>query len=292
MADVLRTEPTRVADPGSGRHQSSRPIFGHAPTGFSRAPAPLVILGSLGAAFFVIPLAGLLLNTPWPQLPTLLLAPEARQALWLSLVCSLWATALCVLLGVPLAWILQRTQMPGRGWLRAVTTLPVVLPPVAGGVALLFAFGRHGIIGDFLYRVFGFQMAFSIVGVVIAEAFVAMPFLVLTMSGALESANRRLEAAACTFGASRWTVFWRVTLPTVRSSLIAGTVLSWARALGEFGATITFAGNFPGRTQTMPLAVYVALETNPDSAIALSLVLVLVSLVVLVSVRRLPAAKL
>jgi len=243
-------------------------------------------LGLLGAAVFVLPLAGLLAAAPWGSLWSLLNTAEARTALWLSLECSLCATVLCVLLGVPLAWLLQRTNLPGRRLLRAVVTLPVVLPPVAGGVALLVVFGRRAALGRFFSDSLGINLFFSTPGVILAETFVALPFLVLTMSGALQGADLRFEEAARTFGAGRWTVFWRVTLPSVRPSLLAGTVLSWARALGEFGATITFAGNLPGRTQTMPLAVYVALETDPDAAIALSLVLVAVSLVVLVSLRR------
>jgi len=251
-----------------------------------RPPVILVIPATIGAALFVLPLLGLLVKAPWEQIGTLLAAPEARDALWLSLVCSLSATILCVLLGVPLAWVQQRTTLPGRSVLRAITTLPVVLPPVAGGVALLYAFGGRGLFGWLFNRDTGIQLAFTTTGVIIAETFVAMPFMVLSMSGALQSVDHRIEEAARTFGASRWTVFWRVTLPLVRPSLIAGTVLSWARALGEFGATITFAGNFPGRTQTMPLAVYVALESNSDAAVALSLVLVAVSLTILISLRR------
>jgi len=251
-----------------------------------RPPLLLVVLATVGAGLFVFPLAGLLVKAPWEQLPALLVAPEARDALGLSLLCSLSATALCVLLGVPLAWVQQRTRLPGRGLLRAITTLPVVLPPVAGGVALLYAFGSRGIFGWVLNRDTGIQLAFTTTGVIIAETFVAMPFMVITISGALQSVDRRLEEAARTFGANRWTIFWRVTLPLIRPSLIAGTVLSWARALGEFGATITFAGNYPGKTQTMPLAVYVALETNPDAAVALSLILVAVSLGILTGLRR------
>ena len=249
-------------------------------------PLPLVVLGSLGAAVFVLPLAGLLNAAPWGSMWSLLSAPEAGTALRLSLLCSLSATVLCVLLGVPLAWLLQRTNLPGRRLVRAVVTLPVVLPPVAGGVALLVVFGRRAALGRFISDTLGINLFFSTPGVILAETFVALPFLVLTMSGAMQGADTRLEEAARTFGAGRWTVFRRVTLPSVWPSLMAGTVLSWARALGEFGATITFAGNLPGRTQTMPLAVYVALETNPDAAVALSLVLVAVSLAVLVSLRR------
>jgi molybdate transport system permease protein len=183
-------------------------------------------------------------------------------------------------------WMLRRVSFPGRGILSAITTLPVVLPPVVGGVALLLVFGRRGIIGGPLYEYTGLQLPFSTLGTIIAEAFVAMPFLVLAVGGALQSMDERLEEAARTLSASRWTVFWRITVPAIRPSLIAGAVLCWARALGEFGATITFAGNFPGKTQTLPLAVYVALETNLEAAITLSLVLLVISVTILISLRK------
>jgi molybdate transport system permease protein len=161
----------------------------------------------------------------------------------------------------------------------------MVLPPVVGGVALLLAFGRNGLVGQWLYKATGFSLPFTTAGAMLAEAFVAMPFLVLTVEAGLRSADRRLEDAAATLGANRWTTFRRVTIPMVAPSLFAGLALAWARALGEFGATITFAGNFPGTTQTVPLAVYVALESQPDVAIVLSLLLLAFSIVVLVSLR-------
>ena len=248
-------------------------------------PVPVAILASVGVAFLAIPLVGLLITTPWGQLPELLTSPVALQALRLSLVTSLSATALAVLVGVPLAWVLARARVPGRTFIRALVTLPLVLPPVVGGVALLLAFGRRGIIGQYLYDWFGVQLPFSTAGVIMAEAFVAMPFLVITVEGALRSADPRFEEAAATLGARRWTVLRRVTLPLIGPALLAGTILAWARALGEFGATITFAGNLPGVTQTLPLAVYSALDTDRDAAIALSLVLLVASLAVLLLLR-------
>ncbi len=249
------------------------------------APLPVVILAAAGAAFFIIPLVGLLLRTPWTSAWHELGSPEVLAALRLSLLASFSATAIALILGVPLAWTFARLPFPGRSVLRALTVLPMVLPPVVGGVALLLAFGRRGLLGGWLATTFGIHLPFTTAGAIIAETFVAMPFLVITVEAGLRSMDTRFEDAARTLGASRWTVLWRVTLPLVRPSLIAGAVLCWARALGEFGATITFAGNFPGRTQTMPLAVYLALETNPDAAIALSLVLLAVSLAVLVGLR-------
>ncbi|MDQ6713388.1 MAG: ABC transporter permease [Candidatus Dormibacteraeota bacterium] len=251
----------------------------------SSVPLPLVVLAAAGAAFFVLPLIGLLLRAPWGTAWHELTSTEALLALRLSFVASLSATGLALIFGVPLAWIYARSTFPGRNVLRALTVLPMVLPPVVGGVALLFAFGRRGILGQWLDQAFGIHLPFSTAGAIIAETFVAMPFLIITVESGLNSMDRRFEDAARTLGARPWTVMWRVTLPLVRPSLIAGAVLCWARALGEFGATITFAGNFPGRTQTMPLAVYLALETNPDAAIVLSLVLLAVSLAVLVGLR-------
>ncbi|TMD85895.1 MAG: molybdate ABC transporter permease subunit [Chloroflexi bacterium] len=249
------------------------------------APVALLVLAGVGAAFFLIPLIGLVLRTPWASTWEQLRSPEVLTALRLSLLASFSATAIGLVFGVPLAWTFARLSFPGRAVLRAVTVLPMVLPPVVGGVALLLAFGRRGLLGGWLANTFGIHLPFTTAGAIIAETFVAMPFLVITVEAGLRSMDTRLEDAARTLGASRWTVLWRVTLPLVRPSLLAGAVLCWARALGEFGATITFAGNFPGRTQTMPLAVYLALETNPDAAIVLSLVLLAVSLAVLIGLR-------
>ncbi len=191
----------------------------------------------------------------------------------------------CLLLGVPLAWLLARVEFPGRRFVRALVTVPLVLPPVVGGVALLLVFGRRGLVGEWLDSAFGITLPFTTAGVVVAEAFVAMPFLVISVEGALRGADSRYEEAAATLGASRWTAFRRVTLPLIAPGVAAGAVLCWARALGEFGATITFAGNFPGRTQTMPLAVYLALEQDLDAAIVLSLLLLVVSVGILAALR-------
>ncbi|MEV8637154.1 ABC transporter permease [Streptosporangium sp. NPDC051023] len=250
-----------------------------------RPPWVLVLPAVAGAAFLVLPLAGLLVRAPWSTMAVRLAEPQVLQALRLSLVTATLATFICLLLGVPLAWLLARAVFPGRRLLRALITVPLVLPPVVGGVALLLVLGRRGLVGQWLDAAFGVTLPFTTAGVVVAEAFVAMPFLVISVEGALRAADTRLEEAAATLGASRWTVFRRVTLPLVAPGIMAGAVLCWARALGEFGATITFAGNFPGQTQTMPLAVYLALETDPEAAIVLSLVLLTVSVVILASLR-------
>lgn len=250
------------------------------------APLWIAILAAIGAAFFVLPLIGLVVRTPWADALQSLSSADTLDALRLSLVASLSSTAVAIVLGVPLAWVYARVDFPGRSILRALTTLPMVLPPVVGGIALLLAFGRRGLLGSWLESTFGIALPFTTVGVVFAETFVAMPFLVLTVEAGLRSMDRRFEEAARTLGAHRWTVFTRVTLPMIGPSLLAGAVLCWARALGEFGATITFAGNFPGVTQTMPLAVYLLLETNPQGSFVLSLILLAVSLVVLVGLRH------
>lgn len=251
----------------------------------ARIPAPLMALAALGLLLFVLPLAGLIVKAPWDQVGPALLAPETATALGLSVFCSVTATAVALVLGIPLALILSRTTGTLRSVLRALTTLPMVLPPVVGGVALLLALGRRGLVGGILNQTLGIQIPFTTAAAVIAETFVAMPFLVIAVEGGLRSLDQRYEEAARALGASSWKVFIRVTLPLLRPAIFAGAVLCWARALGEFGATITFAGNLPGRTQTIPLAVYVALETRPEGAIVLSLVLLVVSLVILVGLR-------
>jgi molybdate transport system permease protein len=248
-------------------------------------PLPLLVPAIVAVAFLILPLAGLLVRAPWSRLGPALSGSDAVQALVLSLWTATVSTGVSVVIGVPLAWVLARTSFPGQRLLRALVTLPLVLPPVVGGVALLLAFGRTGFIGKYLDSWFGLTIPFSPLAVVMAETFVAMPFLIITVEGALRSASQGYEEAAATLGASRMTVFRRVTVPLIAPSLGAGAVLCWARALGEFGATITFAGSFPGRTETMPIAVYYALENDPDAAIALSLVLLLVSIAVLVSLR-------
>jgi molybdate transport system permease protein len=252
----------------------------------ARPPIVVIALAAVAAAFFALPLIGLLWRAPLGTFWDELTAPPILTALRVSLVCSLTATVLAVVFGLPLAWIQARTRFPGQRLLRALTTLPIVLPPVVAGVALLVVFGRRGLLGAWLDTWFGVRLPFTIAGAALAETFVAMPFFVLTMEGALRSVDHRLEDVARTLGASRWRVFRSVTLPLILPSLQAGAILAWARALGEFGATITFAGNVEGRTQTLPLAVYLALETNPEAAFVLSLVLLAVSLAVLLGLRR------
>jgi molybdate transport system permease protein len=250
-----------------------------------RTPWPLGVPALVGALFLVVPLLGLLLRAPWGSLGSILATDEVLDALWLSLVCATAAMLVSIVLGVPLAWVLARSRMPGLRLLRALVTIPLVLPPVVGGVALLLVLGRRGIVGQWLDQWFGITIPFSTGAVVIAETFVAMPFLVIAVEGAFRSADQGYDEAAATLGASRLTVFRRVTLPLIRPALVAGAVLCWARALGEFGATITFAGNLQGVTRTMPLEVYLAMERDPDAAIALSLVLLAVSVGVLFALR-------
>ena len=238
-----------------------------------------------GVVVVVLPLVGLVQRAPWLELGSLLGRPVVADALVLSLVTALGATLASLVFGVPLAWVLARVEFPGRSLVRALVTLPMVLPPVVGGVALLFALGRRGLVGQWLDAQFGIVLPFSTAAVVLAQTFVAMPFLVVTVEGALRGADRRYEDAAATLGAGPWTTFRRITLPMIATGIRAGSLLCWARALGEFGATITFAGNLQGRTQTLPLAVFAALESDRDAALALSLVLVAVSLVVLLALR-------
>lgn len=251
----------------------------------SGVPAVMVVLGTVGMLVFLVPLAGLVGRTPWSELGELLTSDLVADALRLSMVTSLGSTVIAGLIGVPLAWLLARVDFPGRTLVRGIVTLPLVLPPVVGGAALLFSLGRNGLVGKPLYDATGLVLPYSTWGAVMACTFVALPFLVITVEGALRNLDERYEGAASSLGAGRWTVLRRVTLPMIAPSLAAGLVLTWARAFGEFGATITFAGNLQGRTQTMPLAVFVALESDRDTAVAISLVMVLVSLVVLVALR-------
>jgi molybdate transport system permease protein len=245
----------------------------------------VVGLAGIAAGFFALPLLGLVWRAPWSTAWRVVTGPATRDALWLSITTSLWATVISLVLGVPLAWVLARAEFPGRAAVRALCTLSMVVPPVVGGVALFAALGRRGLVGQYLDLWFGVRLPFSTAGVVVAQTFVAMPFLVLTVEGALRQQDPRIEEAARTLGAGSWYGFRRVTLPSIRPALLAGTVLAWARALGEFGATITFAGNFPGRTRTLPLAAYLALETEPGEAIILALVLIGTSFLVLVGLR-------
>jgi len=250
-----------------------------------RLPAVVVGVAAVALAFLALPVLGIAQQADWSTLWADVTSRASRDALRLSLVCSLSAAGLAVLLGTPLAWMLARGRVPGRALLRGVVLLPMVLPPVVGGVALLSAFSLESPIGGWLHDTFGVELPFSTAGAILAETFVAMPFLVIVVEAALRSLDQRYEDAAASLGAGRLTVLRRVTLPLVAPALAAGAVLAWARALGEFGATVTFAGNIEGRTRTLPLAVYRELETDRAAAIALSLLLVVVSLLVLVALR-------
>ncbi len=251
-----------------------------------RPPVVMLVIATMGAAFFALPLAGLVARTPWSRVPDILAGDVVTDALRLSLLTSLAAAGASALFGVPLAWMLARTSFPGRSVVRALVVLPLFLPPVVGGAALLFALGRRGFVGEPLNQATGLLLPFSTWGVVVANVFVAMPLLVITVEAGLRNLDPRYEGAAATLGASRLTVLRRVTLPMIAPSLGAGVALAWARAFGEFGATVTFAGNLQGRTQTLPLAVFVALESDRDTAVVLSLLMVAVSLTVLVLLRE------
>ena len=243
------------------------------------------MLAVIATAFFALPFVGLLWRTPWSDVADVITDESVRRALWLSIQTSVLATAFAVVFGVPLAWVLARVSFPFRSLVRALATLSMVLPPVVGGVALFFSFGRRGLFGQYLDDWFGVRLPFTTAGVVVAQTFVSMPFLVLTVESAFRQFDIRYDDVARSLGATRWHTFRRVTLPAIRPAIIAGVVLAWARALGEFGATITFAGNLPGTTQTMPLATYLALETDPGAALVLSIVLIVVSFAVLIGLR-------
>lgn len=253
-----------------------------------RRPGPVVaVLAGLGLALLVLPLLGLVLRAPWGELPALLSSGAVVEALVLSLGTAGVSTVLCLVLGIPLAVLLSHSvdwPVVPRRLLRAAITIPMVLPPVIGGIALLLLLGRRGLLGQGLADI-GITLPFTTPAVVIAQTFVAMPFLVFAVEGALRSADRRSELAAASLGASRAQVFRLVTLPLVAPGVAAGAVLCFTRALGEFGATITFAGSFPGVTRTLPIASYLAMNSDPDTAIALALVLLAVSLVVLLALR-------
>lgn len=249
-------------------------------------PLGLSIGAGVALTFLVVPVAAVVIRAPWSTLVDDLTSQGARDALAVSLATTLPATLLCVLFGVPLAWLLARTTFRGRSVVRALVTLPLVLPPVVGGIALLLAFGKSGLVGKPLDQLFGISLPYTMAAVVMAQTFVALPFLVISVEGAFRASDERYDDAAATLGASRWWTFRRVTLPLAAPGIVAGAVLSWARALGEFGATVTFAGNFPGTTRTMPTQIYVARQTDPDGATALSLVLIVVSVAVLALLRE------
>jgi molybdate transport system permease protein len=237
------------------------------------------VLACLGALFIVLPLVAMISRVNWGDFGALITSESSVAALGLSLRTSLASTALCVLFGVPMALLLARGRFPGQRIIRSLVLLPLVLPPVVGGIALLYTFGRRGLLGSTL-DVLGVQIAFSTTAVVLAQTFVALPFLVLSLEGALRTVGTRYEVVASTLGAKPTTVLLRVTVPLALPALISGAVLSFARALGEFGATLTFAGSLQGVTRTLPLEIYLQRETDPDAAVALSLVLVVVAVLV------------
>jgi molybdate transport system permease protein len=251
-----------------------------------RPPLVLLVPAALAALLLVVPLVALVADTPWNQLRAQLSSSAVRDALWLTVLASAITVVLCLLLGTPLAWVLARVDFPGRSLLRAAVTVPLVLPPVVAGVALVTAFGRTGFIGKPLDEWFGITIPYTTTAVVIAHTFVSLPFYVLAVEGALRSAGEEYDAVAATLGADRWTTFRRVTLPLATPGVLAGAALAWARSLGEFGATITFAGNYPGTTQTMPSLIYTQLQSDPLVARTVSMVLLVVSIGVLALLRN------
>ncbi|NED14766.1 ABC transporter permease, partial [Streptomyces sp. SID9124] len=250
-----------------------------------RAPIVLALPALLAVAFLLLPLAGILARTSWGELGGHLTSEPTTQALTLSLIVSGWALVLSLVLGVPLAWLLARVDFPGKVFVRSLVLLPMVLPPTVGGVALLLGFGRRGLLGPWLEDWFGITLPFHTSGAVLAATFVAMPFLVISLEGALGGLRPRYEETAASLGASPVRVFFTVTLPMVAPGLAAGAALTWARALGEFGATITFAGNLPGTTQTLPLQVYLLLQDSPEAATSVSLLLLVIAMAVLLALR-------
>ncbi len=256
------------------------------PRGRGQVPRGFGLFGVLAAAFLALPVLGLILRAPWNDAPSRLTRPGVGAAVRLSVLCATASTVVAMLLGVPLGWVLAHGRIPGRSLVRAVVLVPLLLPPLVSGVGLLSVLGRRGIVGRHLDRWFGITLPFTTVGVIVAVSFVALPFVVITMESGFRSLDPRLTSAATTLGATPGSVVRTVTLPLVAPSLAAGAALAWARALGEFGATVTFAGNLPGRTQTLPLATYLALETDLDQAVLLSMLLLVPTLVLLALLRN------
>lgn len=253
--------------------------LGRGPRVYSGLPRWLFVPAALGATLVVLPLFALTLRLDWTRFFELIASDSSMAALRLSLQTSVAATLICIVLGVPLAMVLAREQFPGQALLRTLVLLPLVLPPVVGGIALLYTFGRRGLLAPAM-ELFGIQIAFSTAAVVLAQSFVALPFLVVSLEGTLRTVGQRYELVAATLGARPSTVLGRITLPLVLPGLASAAMLSFARALGEFGATITFAGSLQGVTRTLPLEIYLQRVTDPDAAIALSLVLIVVAVAV------------
>lgn len=251
---------------------------------YSGLPRWVFVPAAVGALLVALPLVAVVAKVRWSQFAALVTSDSSLAALALSLRTASASTVACVVLGVPMALVLARTRFRGQAVLRSLVLLPLVLPPVVGGIALLYTFGRVGLLGGEL-EALGVRIAFSTTAVVLAQTFVSLPFLVVSLEGAVRTAGRRYEAVAATLGARPSTVLWRVTVPLVLPGLLSGAVLAFARALGEFGATLTFAGSLQGVTRTLPLEIYLQRETDPDAAVALSLVLVVVAVMVVVAAR-------
>jgi molybdate transport system permease protein len=245
-------------------------------------PAWIYLPAVIGALFVIVPLVAILLKIDWPNFIPLITSESSRAALVLSLKTAAASTAVCVLIGVPMALVLARARFPGKSVLRALLLLPLVLPPVVGGIALLYTFGRQGLLGHQL-ELLGIRIAFSTTAVVLAQSFVSLPFLVVSLEGALRTAGTNYENIAATLGGRPTTVLRTVTLPLVIPGLMSGAVLAFARSLGEFGATLTFAGSLQGVTRTLPLEIYLQRETDPDAAVALSLLLIVVAAVIVIA---------
>jgi len=251
-----------------------------------RPPLVLVLPGGIAAALLVLPLVSLVLDTPWGGFLDQLRTQAVRDALRITALASAVTVVACLLLGTPLAWLLARVDFRGRALLRAAVAVPLVLPPVVAGVALVSALGRNGLLGSVLRDTTGVTLPYTTTAVVIAHTFVSMPFYVLSVEGALRASGERYDVVAATLGADRWTTFRRVTLPLAMPGVLAGSVLAWARSLGEFGATITFAGNYPGTTQTMPSLIYQTLQADPEVARTLSMILLVASVAILAALRN------
>lgn len=250
-----------------------------------RAPIALIAPAVIAALVLLVPLAAMVAAAEPGAVIDALGTRALQQALWLSVLTSTVAMLVCVVLGLPLAWVLARMEFRGRRLLRALIAVPMVLPPVVAGIALREAFGRSGALGAPLLDATGFAFPYTTAGVVLAHVFVCLPFVVISIEGGLRSAGREYDAAAAVLGASRWHTFRRVTVPLALPGIAAGMLLGWARSLGEFGATITFNGNYPGTTQTMPTLIYTARQSDTEAALALSLVMLVISVGVLAALR-------
>ncbi|MEI7517217.1 MAG: ABC transporter permease [Mycobacteriaceae bacterium] len=244
-------------------------------------PRWVYLPAALATVFVALPLVAIAIKVDWSRFGSLITSPASRAALLLSLRTATASTLLCLILGVPLALVLARHRGALARVLRPLILLPLVLPPVVGGIALLYVYGRLGLLGHYLDAA-GIRIAFTTTAVVLAQTFVSLPFLVIALEGAARTAGSDYDMVAATLGAPPATVWWRITLPLLAPGLVSGAVLAFARALGEFGATLTFAGSREGVTRTLPLEIYLQREGDPEAAVALSVLLIAVAAVVVV----------